>query len=48
MPKSWLLLNVGQMLQNTELLPYGTEFPGYILNLLKAGDSAQQIVLQYY
>lgn len=45
MPKGWLLLNVDQMLQNTELPLYGIDSPGYFLNLLRARDTAQQIAL---
>lgn len=47
MPKGCLLLNVDQMLQNSELLLYGIVFPGYFLNQLRARDAAQQIALQY-
>jgi len=47
MPKGWLLLNVDQMLKNTELLLYDIELPDCLLTLLRAGDSAQQIAFQY-
>lgn len=43
MAKGWLLLNVDQMLQNTELLLCGMEFPGYFLNLLRAEGTASEL-----